>query len=169
MPKCNPVGQTKLLKIMSNIILNIIIVLAIFVPMAYFMFAGNSDKAAAKILKTKMNEMGLSPDVTGLFQSAGIALDKTKGQICFIQNEENLITNINVNDIATSEVIKLYQTESVHDQDISVLKSVSLVCKQKDKTEIKLPIYNVVKHPNVGSDLMEAVRWSEIINKLIRK
>jgi hypothetical protein len=154
---------------MSNIILNIVIILAVFVPMAYFMFAGNADRANAKLLKAKLNEMGLSPDVTGYFQSAGIALDKSKSQICFFQYEENKVTNIQVKDVASAEVIKLYQTESVHDQDTSILKSVTLLLKQKDKTDIKMPIYQVDKLASVGSDLMEAVRWSELINKLISK
>jgi hypothetical protein len=154
---------------MSNIIINIVIILAVFIPMAYFMFAGNADRANAKILKSTLKEMGLSPDVTGYFQSGGIALDKNKAQICFLQYEENKVTNIHVKDVAATEVVKHYQTESVHDQDISVLKTVTLLLKQKDKTEIKLPIYNVDKHANVGSDLMEAVRWSELVNKLISK
>lgn len=154
---------------MSNIILNVVIILAVFIPMAYFMFAGNADRGNAKILKSKLTEMGLSADVTGFFQNGGIALDKNKSQICFLQYDENKVTNIHVKDIATAEVVKLYQTESVHDQDTSVLKSVTLQIKQKDKTDIKLPIYHVDKFANVGSDLMEAVRWSELINKLISK
>lgn len=155
--------------IMSNILLNIIIVTVIFIPMAYFMFSGNKEKSAVKHLKDKLKAFDIMPDIVNCFQGAGIALDKSKSTLYFYQYEGEILTKTAISEINKADVSKLYQTESVHDHDISVLKSVSILLKMKDKSEVSLPVFSILKHPNVGADLMEAVRWSEMINKLVNK
>lgn len=153
---------------MSNILLNIIIITVIFVPMAYFMFSGNKDKARANNLKEKLQPLGFSPYTLGFFQSGSIALDKEGTELCFCEEGSDNIIKTHISQLSSAEVSKHYKTESVHDHDINILKSVTLLLKKKDKTEVKLPVFNIANHPNVGTDLMEAVTWSERINKLIK-
>jgi len=137
--------------------------------MAYFMFSGNKEKSAVKHLKDKLKGFEIIPDIVGCFQGAGIALDKPKSTLYYYQYDGDIFTKTIISEIVKAEVSKLYQTESVHDQDINILKSVSILLKMKDKSEVKLPVFNILNHPNVGTDLMEAVRWSEVINKLVSK
>ena len=137
--------------------------------MAYFMFSGNKEKSAIKQLKDKLKGFDITPDIVGCFQGAGIALDKPNSTLYYYQYDGDILTKTNISEIVKAEVSKLYQTESVHDQDINILKSVSILLKMKDKSEVKLPVFNILKHPSVGTDLMEAVRWSEVINKLVNK
>ena len=154
---------------MSNIILNVIIIAVIFLPMAYFMLSGNKEKSSTKFLQDKLKLFHVIPDTIGCFQSGGIALDKGKSELYFYQYEGEVFTKIACSEIDKADVEKLYQNEIAHGHDINMLKSVSIIIKLKDKSEVKLPVYNASKYRNVGLDLLESVRWSQLINKVVSK
>ncbi len=150
---------------MSTIIINIVLVLIIVVPMGYFMFGAGKDKTAVKNFKSKAREAGLNPDKIGIWHGGMIGLDIQKSSLCYLSSlKDGVLHIIDMNEIKHCEVNKLYHKENVHNQATNVLMSVSLYITKKDKSEVVIPVYDSSVHSQIGTDLMEANDWANIIN-----
>jgi hypothetical protein len=119
--------------------------------------------------KSKAQSQGLQLDKIGHFQSSAIGLDKKQGMLCYFSEMlDDKVHTVDLNSIAKCEVLRFYNTENVHHQDISMLKSVYLHLKTIQKSEINIPIFDSKTHIHPGNDLLEAIDWVKIINTQIK-
>lgn len=154
---------------MSSTIINIVLVLIIILPMAYFMMGSKSNKKENEEFTNKAKQAGLNPEKTGVFRNAKIAIDKTQSKLCYISKlKDNELHVVDLKDIKQCEVNKIYHTESVHNQATNILKNVSIYLKSSNKTEEVIPIYDGSVDVQIGDDLLEAMDWSKIINHQIK-
>ncbi len=153
---------------MSTILLNTILILIIIVPMVYFVYGGNINKKSINAFRKKAGEINVNPDKIGLWQSGAIGIDKNKRKLVYTSTliDDN-VHEINLENITHCEVKKYYETENVHNQDINMLKSVSLHFKTKQKSEIIIPVYDAKIQTQPGNDLLEAIEWANIISNFI--
>ena len=152
---------------MSSIILNILLVMAVIGPMAYFFLGNRKDKARKNDFKSLAGNHGINPDKVGLFQGGAVGLDKRNGKLVFMDNDT--VRSLDISNIAECSVSKSYVKEVVHNQDTNVLKSVVLRILTRDKKEVIVPVYDMNRFPHPGSDLMEAIEWENIINSSVIK
>ena len=153
---------------MASIIINIILVLIIIIPMAYFMFGKKGNKDVINDFKSKAKNSGVNPDKIGTWQNGIYGIDNNLGKFCYVARiQDDDLHVVDLKDIKHGEVSKVYQTESVHSQDISMLKSVSIVLKTVHKSEITIPVYNASKNLQIGDDLLDAIDLVKMINAKI--
>jgi len=154
---------------MASIIINIILVLIIIIPMAYFMVGKKANKNILADFKQKAKVVGVNPEKTGTWQNGIFGIDNTQGKLCYVaglQGDDLHVVDLKA--IKHCEVSKVYQTESVHSQDISMIKSVSIVLKTENKTEINIFRSNASKNLQIGDDLLEAIDLVKMINAQIQ-
>lgn len=154
---------------MSTSILNVTIILIIVVPMLYFMFGGSKNKNKIASFRKKVNALNIYPEKVGVWHSGAIGLDKKQGKLCY-QSEllDDSIHQIDLKSIVGCEVKKTYHTENVHQQDINMLKTVSLQLKTNQKSEIMIPVYDAKLYTHPGNDLMESFEWAKLISTFIK-
>jgi len=153
---------------MASIILNIVLVLIIIIPMAYFMVGRKGNKNVINEFKLTARESGVNPDKTMTWQNGIFGIDNAQSKLCYIARlHNNDLHVVDLKEVKHCEVNKVYQTESVHSQDISMLKSVSINMKTIHKSEIIIPIYNASKNLQIGDDLLDANDMVKMINAKI--
>ena len=157
---------------MSSNILNIILILAIISPMVYFMRPkkNTKQKALAEALKIMAQSSGGKMDKIGFWQGGSIGIDNKQGQIIFTNplNSEN-VEVMDLKSASKCSVKKTYHNEKLHNQDISILKTVSLQVSLNNKTEKSIPVYDSNIFTQPGDDLLEAVEWEKIITNYIKR
>ncbi|MBK7700186.1 MAG: hypothetical protein IPJ39_16400 [Saprospiraceae bacterium] len=153
---------------MSSLILNIVLVLLIFVPMAYFMFSKPKNSEALKI-NDLATQSGIKADKITKLTNAVLALDKSKMAIFYQSNLFNKMEVISLDNIKSTELSKNYMTETVHNKEISILQKADFRLKKNDNQDIILPIYDSSKQDQIGSDLLDTEDFSKQINALLKK
>ena len=128
---------------MSSIILNIVLVLLIFVPMAYFMFSKSKNTDALKKINDLATQSGIKADKITKLTNAVLALDKSKMAIFYQSDLFNKMEVISLNNIKSTELSKNYLTETVHNKEISILQKADFRLKKNDNQDIILPIYDL--------------------------
>ena len=106
---------------MSSLILNIVLVLLIFVPMAYFMFSKPKNSEALKKINDLATQSGIKADKITKLTNAVLALDKSKMAIFYQSNLFNKMEVISLDNIKSTELSKNYMTETVHNKEIFIL------------------------------------------------
>ncbi|MBL0025164.1 MAG: hypothetical protein IPO98_09220 [Saprospiraceae bacterium] len=155
---------------MSTIILNSVLLLIVLIQMAYFVLGGSKNKGKIEAFTQKSKSLNINPEKVGLWQSGAIGIDKKSGKLCYSSELlDQAIHEVDLQSISQCEVKKNYQTENLHQQDISALKSVTLQLKTIQKSEINIPVYDSKAHPYPGDDLLEAMEWAKIISSYIKK
>jgi len=153
---------------MASTIINIVLVLIIIIPMLYFMIGKKGNKNVINEFKSKAKDAGVNPDRTGTWQNGVFGIDSTQSKFCYISHlKDDDLHVVDLKEVKHCEVSKVYQTESVHSQDISMLKSVSVNMKTAQKTEIIIPVYNASKNLQIGDDLLDAIDMVKMINAKI--
>ena len=154
---------------MSSLILNIVLVLLIFVPMAYFMFSKPKNSEALKKINDLATQSGIKADKITKLTNAVLALDKSKMAIFYQSDLFNKMEVISLDNIKSTELSKNYLTETVHNKEISILQKADFRIKKNDNQDIILPIYDSSKQDQIGSDLLDTEDFSRQINALLKK
>lgn len=155
---------------MSSLILNIVLVLLIFVPMAYFMFSKpKSETEAIKNINNVAAKSGIKSDKTLKLKNAVIALDKSKMAIFYQSDLFNKSEVISLDHVKSTEISKSYVTEKAHGKEISILQKVDFRLKKNDNQDIVLPIFDMAKYDQIGSDLLDSIDFSKQVNAILNK
>lgn len=151
---------------MTSVILNIILLILVVGPMAYFLMGNKKDKARKNEFRSQAADQGLSLDKSGLFQDSAVGIDTKQSKLCF--TDQGSLKTVNLADISECSVSRSYSNENVHNQETKVLKRVHLCLKSGGK-EINIPVFNQDNHPHPGNDLLTALEWEKIINAAVKK
>jgi uncharacterized protein (UPF0333 family) len=154
---------------MLSIIINIVLVLSIIGPMAYFIVGRSNNSKGAQTIKSQSQAAGVVPEKIWVWQMGAMAIDKTNKKLFYaplIGDNKNV--TIDLKEIKMSEIIKSYHKEQAHHQSINMLSRAELHLRTHAKTDIIIPLCDVTLCPQPGNDLLDAIDWNKTINEVIK-
>lgn len=139
---------------MSDIIVTIVIMLAVFLPMGYMMMKRKNGKSAE--IKEMIASDGLTPGLVTELNNLTLAMDRNYTYAYKLESQHHTVEKIQLSDVASCEVIKGYEHGVAHAMDVQLLTAVSIVFKMKDKSQHSWVVFDNKKDEQIGSDLLDA-------------